>query len=471
MTLRVFDTASGTTKPLRTVQPGVVRYYSCGPTVYANPHIGNFRTFLLTDLVRRHLEESGRRVRLVMNITDVEDKIIATAERERVPIGEVTALYETNFREDLERLRIKPAEANPHATEHIPGMIEMIAKLLERGHAYVADDGVYYRISSFPAYGSLSHLDRAGLLPGARVASDEYEKESASDFALWKLAEPRDERVGAAWDSPWGRGRPGWHIECSVMSTTILGDTLDLHTGGVDLKFPHHENEIAQSEAATGRPFCRHWVHGEFLMAGAGTKMAKSLGNIATIRDVFEAGYEPAAVRTFLLASAHYRTPLSLTDQGLHDAAENVRRLRDLRARLGETPPAELDDSRLAQAAREAARGYREALDDDLNLARGLGRLMELVREANAALDAGAMGLAGREAVVAALTEADGHLDVLAADPDRLDEAVERSIAEREDARRRRDFEAADRIRDELRAHGILLEDTPGGVRWRRVVT
>ena len=471
MSLRLFDTASGTVKALDTVEPGVVRYYSCGPTVYGNIHIGNFRTFLLTDLVRRHLEGTGRRVRLVMNITDVEDKIIATAERERLPIGEVTALYEANFREDLDRLRIRAAEANPHATEYVTGMIEMIGKLLERGHAYVADDGVYYRISSFPAYGSLSHLDRAGLLPGARVASDEYEKESASDFALWKLAEPRDEAVGAAWDSPWGRGRPGWHIECSVMSTSILGETLDLHTGGVDLKFPHHENEIAQSEGATGHPFCRHWVHGEFLMAAAGDKMSRSLGNIATLREVFEAGYEPAAVRMFLLASAHYRTRLNLTDQGLHDAAENVRRLRDLRDRLQEVPAGDVDDARLAQAAQEAGRGYQEALDDDLNLARGLGRLMELVREANAALDAGAMGPAGRKAVIAALTAADAHLDVLEREPDRLDETVERRIAEREDARRRRDFVAADRIRDELHAVGILLEDTPNGVRWRRVVT
>ncbi|MBO0709415.1 MAG: cysteine--tRNA ligase, partial [Candidatus Dormibacteraeota bacterium] len=255
MTFRLFDSASGTVSPLRTVEPGVVRFYSCGPTVYADPHVGNFRTFLLTDLLRRHLEASGQRVRLVMNITDVEDKIIATAERLQVPIGEVTAPFEASFFEDVRKLRIRPAEANPHATEYVPGMIEMITKLLERGHAYVADDGVYYRISSFPAYGSLAHLDRAGLLPGARVANDEYEKESASDFALWKLAEPRDEAVGATWESPWGRGRPGWHIECSVMSTSILGETLDLHAGGIDLKFPHHENEIAQSEGATGHTF------------------------------------------------------------------------------------------------------------------------------------------------------------------------------------------------------------------------
>jgi cysteinyl-tRNA synthetase len=470
MTFRLFDTASGLVSPVRTVEPGVVRFYGCGPTVYANLHLGNYRTFLLYDLVRRHLEVSGQRVRLVMNITNVEDKIIATAERERKPIGDVTAPIEAGFLEDLEKLRIGPAEANPRPTEYVPGMVEMIAKLLERGHAYVAEDGVYYRISSFPSYGSLAHLDRAGLRAGTRVANDEYEKESASDFALWKLAEPRDEAVNAAWDSPWGRGRPGWHIECSVMSTSILGDTLDLHAGGVDLKFPHHENEIAQSEGATGHPFSRHWMHGEFLVAASGDKMAKRLGNIASIRDVFEAGYEPAVARMFLLASAHYRTKLSLTDQGLHDAAENVRRLRDLRDRLREAPPSDVDDARLVQVARDAALGYREALDDDLNLARGLGRLMELVREANGALDSGAVGRTGRAAIVAALTEADAHLDVLAAEPDHLDQTVERRIAQREDARRRRDFGAADRIRDDLRADGILLEDTPDGVRWRRVV-
>ncbi|MGH7919325.1 MAG: cysteine--tRNA ligase [Candidatus Dormibacteraceae bacterium] len=470
MTLRLFDTASNRPAPLRTVEPGVVRFYSCGPTVYANPHIGNFRTFLLTDLLRRHLETSGLRVRLVMNVTDVEDKIIAGAHARGVPIGEFTAPHEANFFEDLARLRVRPAAENPHATGYVPGMIEMTAKLIERGHAYVADDGVYYRISSFPPYGSLAHLDRAGLRAGARIASDEYDKESASDFALWKLAERRDEEVGAAWDSPWGRGRPGWHIECSVMSTQILGETLDLHAGGVDLKFPHHENEIAQSEGATGRPFCRHWAHGEFVIAASGDKMAKSLGNVTDLRAFFDRGYEPAAVRLFLLASAHYRSKLRLTDQGLHDAAENVRRLREVARRLHAWSPPGTDDARLFELVRGARRRYREALDDDLNLARGLGHLMDLVREANTALDAGALGHAGRDEIVAGLAEADQLLDVLAAEPERLDQEVERAIAEREDARRRRDFGVADRIREELRARGILLEDTSTGVRWRRVV-
>ena len=469
MSLRLHDTASGKRRPLRLVEPGVVRLYTCGPTLYADPHVGNFRTFLLNDLLHRHLEASGLRVHHVMNLTDVEDKIIRSADLAGVSIEEFTARYEANLFEDLARLRIRPATEYPRATAHIPEMIELIQRLLERGRAYVVDDGVYFRIASFPDYGRLVHLDREQLRTGARVASDEYEKETATDFALWKAVAPVDEKVGAVWESPFGRGRPGWHIECSAMSMRYLGETLDLHTGGVDLRFPHHTNEIAQSEGATGHPFCRHWVHGEFLTASGGDKMSKSLGNIATARDLLASGYEPAAVRFFLLASAHYASPLALTSDGLHGAVEQVRRLRDLAHRLRQVSAVDVDDRRLVDRAAVARSAYQEALDDDLNLARGVGVVMELVREANAALDAGAVGDLGRRELLAALTDVDTHLDILAEAPEQLDAGVERQIALREEARGRRDFAAADLIREELRRSGVLLEDTPSGVRWRRL--
>ena len=469
MSFHLYDTASGERRPLRLVEPDVVRLYACGPTVYAEPHVGNFRTFLLYDLLRRRLESDGHRVQHVMNITDVEDKIIRGAAAAQTSIAEFTAPFEASLFEDLQRLRTRPATVYPRATQHVPEMIELVERLLANGHAYMAEDGVYFRISSFPGYGKLGHLDQAGLRAGARVASDEYDKETASDFALWKAAEPVDEAVGAAWDSPFGRGRPGWHIECSAMSMRYLGETLDLHSGGTDLVFPHHENEIAQSEAATARQFSRHWAHGALLVAASGDKMAKSLGNDTSARALLEAGLEPAILRFYLLATAHYRAPLTLTTDGLHGAAAQVRRLRDLARRLQKTPAGEVDDSRLVKLLSGARAGYREALDDDLNLARGVGVLMEVVREANAALDAGAVGERGRCELQAALTEADADLDVLAEEPEQLDAEVERQIEVREDARARRDFATADSIRERLRGRGVLLEDTPSGVRWRRV--
>ncbi len=470
MTLLLHNTLSGRTEEFRPLEPGVVRLYTCGPTVWDYSHVGNWRAILVYDLVRRHLEVSGYQVRHVMNITDVDDRIIQQANEAGVSISEFTRRYEQAFLEDLRSLRAEPAELYPRATGHVEEMMVLIERLMEGGHAYEVDGDVYFRIASFPAYGQLSHLDRAGLRPGARVATDKYEKESATDFALWKRAGSVDERVGAAWEAPFGRGRPGWHIECSAMAMKYLGETLDIHAGGVDLLFPHHENEVAQSEAATGRQFARYWLHNQHVVLDGDAKMSKSEGNFTTLRELVAAGHDPLAVRMFLLGNAHYRAKLRLADEGLHSAAEQLRRLRDFADRVRRPEPGlRADDAALFASVEDARAAYRAALDDDLNLPAGLGHVFELVREANAALDGGRVGPAAREALLALLSDVDAHLDILRTEEVPLGEAVERLIAEREQARKTRDFATADRIRDELRERGIVLEDSRDGVRWKLV--
>lgn len=465
--MRLYNTLTRRVEEFQPLEQGVVRMYTCGPTVWNYQHLGNYRTYLLFDLLRRHLEVSGFRVDQVMNITDVDDRIIRRSAEDGITIGEYTGPWERVFREDLRTLRVQPAEHYPHATEYIRGMVDMVEDLIEKGHAYRSDDGIYYRIASFPAYGSLAQLDRAGMRRTDRVANDDYDKESAADFALWKFAQPVDEQVGAAWDAPFGRGRPGWHLECSTMSMGLLGRTLDIHGGGIDLLFPHHENEIAQSEGVTGQTFSRYWVHGEFITDQVGEKMAKRRGNVVNFRDLVEK-LEPSAIRLFLMATAHYRTRLNVTEEGLLGADDQVRRLRQLRARLLDLEPGRIDDGALAARAGETRREYRAALDDDLNLARGLGRVMALIREANTALDTGAVGAAGREGLLSMLEDVDRHLDVLGGEDDELDAGIQQQIDLREQARRNRDYATADRIRQELAERGIQLEDTAQGVRWRR---
>jgi cysteinyl-tRNA synthetase len=471
VTLRLHNTLGGKKDAFLPPQEGPVRIYTCGPTVWNHAHIGNFRAFLFYDLLRRHLRFSGYEVLHVMNITDVDDRIIEQAAAAHLTIGDYTRGYEEAFFEDLASLRSEPVEVYPRATGHIAEMTALIGTLLAKGYAYGAEGDVYFRIASFPAYGKLSHLDRAGLRAGAggRVAADRYEKESAGDFALWKAATPRDEQAGAAWEAPFGRGRPGWHIECSAMSMKYLGPTLDIHAGGVDLLFPHHENEIAQSEAATGRQFARFWLHSEHVADATGAKMSKSLGNFTTLRELVSAGWDPVALRLFLMAGAHYRSSLRITDEGLHGATEQLRRLRDFHDRLTRLRPvAGVDDAGVFASARDALDAYREALDDDLNLPLGLGRVFEVVRESNTAMDAGRVGTAGRQALLELMAAVDAHLDVLSVPEASLDPALERRIREREAARQARDFATADRIREELRESGILLEDSADGVRWRR---
>ena len=471
MTLRLHNTLTGSKDAFEPLAPGRVLMYTCGPTVWNYAHVGNLRTFLFYDLLRRHLEVAGYRVTQVMNLTDIDDRILDQAMHSGSTISDYTRPYEAAFFDDMNALRARRAEQYPRATEHIGDMIEMIATLLEHGYAYVADGDVYFRIASFPRYGELSHLDRSGLRAGARVATDKYEKESVSDFALWKRAQPGDEVLGAAWDAPFGRGRPGWHIECSAMSKRYLGDTLDIHSGGVDLMFPHHENEIAQSEAANGRTFVRFWLHSEHLSDATGAKMSKSAGGFTTLRDLVEAGHDPLAVRFFLIANAHYRSRLRLTDDALHAAAEQVRRLREFAARLQREPPG-ADDAELIGRISQARTAYREALDDDLNLPHGVGLVFETVREANAALDEGRVGDRGQRELLAMLSDVDAHLDVLVADEPGLASEVERLIAEREAARKARDFARADAIRAELRARGFEGRRSlaPGARYWGRAV-
>ncbi|MEO8745508.1 MAG: cysteine--tRNA ligase [Candidatus Dormiibacterota bacterium] len=469
MALRFHNTLTGTKDVFEPLEAGHVRMYTCGPTVWNFAHVGNLRAFLFYDLVRRHLQVSGYRVTHVMNLTDIDDRILDQAMHAGVTIADYVKPYAAAFFEDMAALRAQPAEHYPRATEHIPEMVDMIATLLENENAYVADGDVYFRISSFPAYGALSHLDRGGLKAGARVATDKYDKESVSDFALWKKSQPGDEALGASWDAPFGRGRPGWHIECSAMSKRYLGVTLDIHAGGVDLMFPHHENEIAQSEAANHAQFARLWLHSEHLSDATGEKMSKSAGSFTTLRDLVDAGHDPLAVRFFLIANAHYRARLRLSSEALHAAAEQVRRLREFAERVQRTTPAAEDDDDFLRRMAEVRAGYREALDDDLNLPQGVGLVFELVREANAALDAGRVGQRGRDELLALIDDFDAHLDVVRAEEPGLAEEVERLIAEREAARQERDFARADRIRDQLREKGIALEDSREGLRWRRV--
>ncbi len=468
MSLTLFDTAARALVPFEPLVPGRVGIYTCGPTVYNRVHIGNLRTFVWEDVLCRSLRLLGLSVVQVMNLTDIDDKTIRGAVAAGVPLREFTERHAATFFEDLAALNVTPADVYPRATEHVPEMVELVRRLAERGHTYESDGSIWFRIASFPAYGRLSRIDPGAMRRGQRVADDEYEKEDVRDFALWKGAK-EGEPESALWDTSLGRGRPGWHLECSAMSMKYLGETLDLHTGAVDNMFPHHENEIAQSEGATGKPFVRTWLHGEHLVVD-GEKMAKSKGNFFTLPDVVARGFTARQVR-YLLLSVPYRQKLNFTFDGLRAAASALERLDSLDARLAEraagAPPA--GDGAFAGRAAEASAGFRAALEDDLNSAAALGALFSFVKEANAALEAGHLAPGDAAAGRALLREADAVLGVLPKDEEAtLAAEVEARIEARQQARKRRDFRTADAIRDELAARGILLEDTPQGVRWRR---
>ena len=463
------DGAGATTAP--------VRIYACGPTIYDHAHIGNFRSFVVYDLLHRYLEWSGFRVRFVMNVTDIDDKTIDAAVREGVSVREYTAPFGDAVLSDARALGILAADSHPRATEYVPQMVAFVERLLEKGVAYVSDDGsVYFSIAAFPGYGKLSGMDPEQVLPGARVAVDEYTKEDARDFVLWKAAKEKDEQAQAAWDSPWGRGRPGWHLECSVMSLEELGETLDIHLGGEDLVFPHHEDEIAQSEAATGKPFARYWLHVKHLLL-EGRKMSKSLGNTITMRELLARGYEPAAIRHQLL-SAQYRRELNFTLERLDASARAVQRLLDFEARLEESPISpDAPELGLDGLAASALEGFRAAMDDDLNSADALAATFVFLNEVNAALDRapGRVLVRERDAALAALHSIDRVLGILettrasrALDAD-TEGWVQSMIEARKAARAGRDFQRADEIRDELLARGIVLEDTAAGTRWKVV--
>jgi len=463
---RLFNTLSRSVDPFEPADGKTVRMYTCGPTVYNPAHLGNFRTFLFEDLLRRAVKLRGWDVQQVMNITDVDDKIIKRASERGLTITEVTEPVIEMFHADREFLRIEKAEVYPKATDHLPEMIDLVGKLIDRDIAYQAEDGsVYYAIGRFVGYGKLSRLDTREIKAGARVAHDDYTKENVQDFALWKAAKPEDEKTGAAWDSPWGRGRPGWHLECSAMAMRYLGETMDIHCGGVDLVFPHHEDEIAQSEGATGKPFSRFWCHGEFLLT-EGSKMAKRVGNVANVSDLREQNVSPAAFRHFVF-STHYRKQLNLSPEALEASIEGVRRIGDFNDRLGS---AKGGTPALAVAAEEAEREATEALFDDLNAPLALGALFTFIRKANAELDRGGDDRASLQRARSAFEAINGVLDVVPALETGEDSVrIEARLAERRAARDRRDFATADSIRQELEKEGIAIEDGPSGTRWKRV--
>jgi cysteinyl-tRNA synthetase len=460
--MRIFNTLERRIEPLVPREPGHVRLYTCGPTVYDYAHIGNFRTYVWEDLLRRTLRLVGFRVTQVMNITDIEDKIIARMIAEHRSLEETTGPYIQAFFEDLDTLRIERAEHYPRATEHVPEMIVLASQLRERGLTYESKGSLYYNIAAFEGYGRLSALDRREVKSGARVDSDEYEKADARDFVLWKA-----HREGEpCWDSPFGPGRPGWHLECSAMSMKYLGPSFDLHTGGVDNIFPHHENEIAQSEGATGVPFVRYWMHAAHLLVD-GEKMSKSKGNFYTLRDLVAGGHEPRAVRLLLLQT-HYRSPLNFTLEALARATSELQRLDDLAARLEREPGAPGSDAAFEGSVGTALSEFEGALADDLNVSGAFGALFRLVRETHVALDRGELPDASRGVLVQALARIDSALGVLARPRVEIDREIELLIESRERARAARDFREADRIREELAARGVQLEDTPRGTVWKR---
>ena len=498
MPLRFYNTLSGRVEDFQPLEPNKTRMYTCGLTVYDYAHIGNYRTFVFQDILRRYLKYRGYEVLHVMNLTDIDDKTIRGSQAAGLSLRDYTAKFIQAFEVDGQLLKLETPEIVVRATDHIDDMVKLIQTLEQKGFAYASEGSVYFRVGNFPAYGKLSKIDLEGMRAGARVDSDEYDKANVRDFVLWKAAKEGE----PAWETPLGRGRPGWHIECSAMSMKYLGETFDIHSGGSDLVFPHHENEIAQSEASTGKPFVRYWLHAEHLIVN-GEKMSKSLGNFFTLRDLIAKGYKPTAIR-YLLASVPHRRQLNFTFDGLHQAQQSIDRLRNFRYRLtmekfeaGENP----EMKSRAQAARQA---FESALDDNLNTAEALAAIFDLVRDANTAMDRGEFrdgdrsafldtlerwdrifavlddtdhakllkfGFISTDAVLAGHARppdiGDGYTSAVLAET-LADAEIERQIAERNAARRRGDFASGDKIRDELVDAGVILEDTKAGTRWKR---
>src|SRR6266478_3812812 len=464
--IRLHNTLSGRLEEFRPMREGEVRFYYCGPTVWNYGHIGNFRSAVAADILRRYLKFKGYKVTHVMNITDVEDRIIAKSQEAGVSIDEYTAKYIDALWEDFDALGCERPEVVPRATRHIPEMVSIIQQLEARGHAYVSDDSIYYRISSFPEYGKLSKINFAGNIAGGseRVDTDKYEKEDARDFALWKAPTKQEE---PAWETTIGRGRPGWHIECSAMSMKYLGETFDLHAGGIDLVFPHHENEIAQSEGATGKQFVRHWLHFEHLKVD-GETMSKSKGNYYTFRDLTAKGFTPAGIRYFLL-SVPFRKQLNFTFDALRGAEKTVESLRDFRARLEEAKTESGSNEQLHSATEQALKDFEAGMDDDLNTSVALAAVHDLTREVNSALARRTVREEDKRAVLGVIDRIDSVLNVFGdSEAQILDDEIQKLIDARQEARHRRDFHRADEIRDELAEQGIILEDTKDGVRWKR---
>jgi cysteinyl-tRNA synthetase len=475
--IQFHNTLTDRTEPFVPLVKGEVRAYTCGPTVYDFAHIGNFRTFVFQDILRRYLKSRGYRVIQVMNLTDVDDRIIQKAAAAGVSIREYTDKYIQAYLDDRQALNLEAPEYVARATEHIDDMVELIQRLTAKGVTYTSEGSIYFRISKFPDYGKLSKIDVAGMQTGARVDVDRYDKDNARDFALWKAPKPGEH----FWETPIGPGRPGWHIECSAMAMKYLGETLDIHSGGVDLTFPHHENEIAQSEAATGKPFSLYWLHAEHLLVDQ-EKMSKSMGNFATLRELFAHGHKPSSVR-FLLASVPYRRQLNFTAESLQGAASSVERLRTFAARIRSGKFPEGASPAMAERVGKSREDFDRGLADDLNTAQALAAIFDLVRDVNTAMDRGEFrqgdaatvltALESFDAIFAVLRDDDGEkLQALGLAPDSpslSDAEIEALVAERQAARKRRDFAASDRIRDQLADRGVILEDSrDGGVRWKR---
>ena len=463
--LNLFNTLTRRKEGFIPIEEGKVKLYTCGPTVYNYAHIGNFRAFLFEDLLKRWLKHCGLEVTHVMNITDVDDKTIKGSQKQGIPLQQYTAHYVEAFFEDIQVLNIELADFYPRATEHIPEMTALIKKLMGKGYAYRGEDGsIYFAINKFPDYGKLSHINIRELKSGARVRQDEYAKEEAQDFALWKAwsAEDRD----AFWETEIGKGRPGWHVECSAMSMRYLGETFDIHCGGVDNIFPHHENEIAQSESATGKPFANYWLHNEHLLV-EGKRMAKRFGNYYTLRDLLVKGYAPEAIR-FLLLSTHYRQQFNFTFEGLEAAKSAVERLRNFVRRLRETNGVGSDDN-VVDLVSQVEVDFESAMNDDLNIGVALAALFDFVRDINALLDADKIKRQEAETVEKLITSIDDVLGVIGpiTTEETLPKEAEELIREREEARKTKNWKKADEIRLQLKASGIVVEDTNAGVRWR----
>jgi cysteinyl-tRNA synthetase len=466
-----YNTLGRKLEPFEPRRAGEVSLYTCGPTVYNHVHIGNLRTFLFEDVLRRALEYLGFEVTQVMNLTDVDDKTIEGAQREGVSLDDYTAPYIDSFFADLDALHVERAEEYPRATTHVADMIALVERLVDNGHAYVKDGSVFFRIASDDDYGRLSGVDVEQVRQGERVASDEYGKEDVRDFVLWKAAKEGE----PSWDSPWGPGRPGWHIECSAMSMRYLGESFDVHCGGVDNAFPHHENEIAQSESASGKLFVRYWLHSEHLIVD-GEKMSKSLGNQYTLKDLLERGVDPRALR-YLFLSVHYRQKLNFTFASLDAAGAALKRVDEMRFRVGHAAGSGDADAGVAESIAKLGRDFAAALADDLNTSGALGALFVFVKEVNVAVEEGRLGDGDAERILAALADVDRVLGVLDAEEWKggageaegpSDAEIDEMVRSREEARRSKDWAEADRLRDELAAAGVVLEDTPQGTRWKR---
>ncbi|MGC2235304.1 MAG: cysteine--tRNA ligase [Pyrinomonadaceae bacterium] len=464
--LRFHNTLTNKLEEFQPLADKEIKMYVCGPTVWNFAHIGNFRTFTFEDVLRRYLKYKGFKLTHVMNLTDVDDRIINEAKAAGKSIDDFVQPYIEAFWEDFDALGLERPEIAPRATHHIPEMVEIIEKLLENGRAYQSDGSIYYRISAFPDYGKLSKINFAGNVSGAsgRVDTDKYDKENAQDFALWKFV---DETEPTGWDAPFGRGRPGWHIECSAMSMKYLGETFDIHAGGVDLKFPHHENEIAQSEGATEKLFAKYWIHGEHLKV-EGETMSKSLGNYYTFRDLTGKGYTPSAIR-YLLLSVPYHKQLNFTFETLNGAESTIERLRDFRARLTEAKLGNGANEEIQKSAANALKEFEAAMDDNLNTSVALAALHNLAREINTTLAAETLREEDRNAVLRAIEKIDSVFNIFGEiKQEMLDDEIESLIEERQEARRNRNFARSDEIRDLLAEKGIVLEDTKDGVRWKR---